>query len=253
MSTRQSNWTFGGLRKPRELEAQNIVIDGAEPDFLSDATKKRILLTVVVVVVVAVAVALGVALSQGGGSSSNPTPAVNEANPPSTEGPTISHIAFTPTSIPTTARPAAPPTAAPSGPSVVEQFLAGLPAYSLDLAENDADSPQAKALAWLENDPQYNDYRNVYRLNQRYAMAVLYYSTRGELWLINSGWLLNASECTWYQYDGISCTETSRLSALNLFGTNLDGTIPTELELLTDLKYMSLYSTLLTGKIPSEL
>jgi hypothetical protein len=43
------NWIFGGMRKPRELEAQNIVIDVAEPDFLSDDTKRRILVTIVVV------------------------------------------------------------------------------------------------------------------------------------------------------------------------------------------------------------
>jgi hypothetical protein len=74
------------------------------------------------------------------------------------------------------------PTPSPSSPpssSVVAEFFSGLPAYSLDLAKSDADSPQAKALSWLQKDPKFNEYKHVYRLYQRYALAVLYYSTNG--------------------------------------------------------------------------
>jgi hypothetical protein len=270
--------TFGGLRKPKEPQARNIVIDIAEPDFLSDDTKRRILVTVVVVVV-AVAVALGVTLSQNSGSDNNdPIPVVNETTA-STEGPTKSpnvhttipttrrpttptasanpsRITFTPTSIPNTARPTT--SARPTSLAIVNQFLAGLPAYSMDLAERDADSPQAKALTWLENDPQYNDYE-LYRLNQRYAMAVFYYSTNGASWDHSSRWMSDDDECTWYQYDdpGLqddnSCMEASRLSALSVNGNDLDGTIPTELELLADLEYMVLRAPALSGTIHSEL
>jgi hypothetical protein len=142
--------------------------------------------------------------------------------------------------------------------STVNEFMNGLPSYSLKLAENDISSPQAKALRWLQMDPQYNEYE-LYRLYQRYALAVLYYSTNGNWWSHNSGWLLDDNECLWYhQFDELathndtSCTEASRLSVLDLGENGLDGTIPTELELLTDVEKLRLYGST-SGKIHSEL
>jgi hypothetical protein len=149
------------------------------------------------------------------------------------------------------------PTAAPSTASVVNQFLNGLPPYSKELAFNNVSSPQAKALAWLENDPQYHDYE-LYRLNQRYALAVFYYSTIGTSRNMTDGWLSNDSECLWYQYDDPGpeddnlCVEASRLTFLDLSNNELDGSIPTELELLTNLEYMYLLGDVLGG-IHSEL
>jgi hypothetical protein len=139
----------------------------------------------------------------------------------------------------------------------VNEFLRGLPSYSLELA-NDDDSPQAKALAWLQKDPQYSEYE-LYRLCQRYALAVLYLSTNGTSWYSKWGWLSNDNECSWYQHggsgpeDGSSCVEDSRLSFLDLNENNLDGSIPTELALLTDLEFMSFYGEKLSGLIHSEL
>jgi hypothetical protein len=162
---------------------------------------------------------------------------------------------------PTSTRPTPlPTTTAPIAGAVAEQFMNGLPRYSLELASTNASSPQAKALDWLQKDPQYNEYQNVYRLNQRYALAVLYYSVNGELRDNSSGWLSNVNECAWYQYDDegpvndSSCVEGSRLRVLNLDRHNSGwiGTIPTELELLTDLEYMYLDGEL-SGAIHSEL
>jgi hypothetical protein len=159
-----------------------------------------------------------------------------------------------------------PPAPSPS----VKEFMKGLPAYSLEPAFNNTSSPQAKALAWLQDDPQYNEYE-LHRLYQRYALAVLYYSANGTYWYWNRGWLLDDNECSWHQDDGEGppddnaednnyCVEASRLSVLSIPRGPLDGSIPTELELLTDLEHMSLYDSYgsmwgkkLTGKIHSEL
>jgi hypothetical protein len=148
----------------------------------------------------------------------------------------------------------------PTIPSVVNEFLKGLPPYSKELASTNASSPQAKALAWLETDTQYNDYRYVYRLNQRYVMAVLYYSfgeryiVEGDSWWNSPRWLSNDNECTWINQpqDQNSCTEASRMSGLDLRGY-MDGSIPAELELLTDVECMGLAGIALSGVIPSEL
>jgi hypothetical protein len=160
-------------------------------------------------------------------------------------------------SLPVSPQAVSSPTQSPTS-SAVNEFMNGLPSYSLELAENDISSPQAKALWWLQMDPQYNEYE-LYRLYQRYALAVLYYSTNGDSWSDNSGWLSDDNECLWYhQFDelathnDISCTEASRLTALYLDKNGLDGTIPTELELLTDVENVRLYSSS-SGKIHSEL
>jgi hypothetical protein len=140
-----------------------------------------------------------------------------------------------------------PPAPSPS----VKEFMKGLPAYSLEPAFNNTSSPQGKALAWLQDDPQYNEY-DLHRLYQRYALAVLYYSTNGDSWNWKWGWLSDDNECSWYQYDGEGppdytakdynyCVEASRLSALSMVRNGGDGSIPTELEMLTDLEHMKLY------------
>jgi hypothetical protein len=199
-------------------------------------------------------------------SSPNPQPSTRRPTRP-TDAPTTTQPKITPA--PTApADPALPPTdapttsPAPTAAAVTDRFIDGLPPYSKELASTNASSPQAKALEWLQKDPLYHQYPGVYRLNQRYALAVLYYSTKGESWLINSGWLSDGNECSWYQYDDFgpeddnSCTEASRLAFLDLFVNGLDGTIPMELELLTDLEYMRLqdsYDRSLLGKIHSEL
>jgi hypothetical protein len=83
------------------------------------------------------------------------------------------------------------PTHSPSISLVATQFANGFLSYSKDLVENDLDSPQAKAFSWLQEDTLYKEYQLVYRLNQRYALAVLYYTTNGPSWLNTMAWLSN--------------------------------------------------------------
>jgi hypothetical protein len=212
-----------------EPEALNVVIDGTSPsDYPVEETRKqwhpRVLLAVSALVVVSVA--LGVALGLTANKNSSPAPSPSPSSSPTS--------------------------------SVVNEFLSGLPSYSLVLASNNASSPQAEALDWLQGDPQYNEYQ-LHRLYQRYALAVLYYSTNGTYWTGNRGWLSDDNECTWYQIDDIgpgddnTCMEASRLTVLSLHENYLDGTIPMELELLVDLEYMNLVDDSVSGKVHSEL
>jgi hypothetical protein len=91
----------------------------------------------------------------------------------------------------------------------VKQFLNNLPRYSLEMAQSGLISPQWEALEWMRLDPMYNDYE-LHRLNQRYALAVLYFSTQGAR-------LSNSSECTWYRSSTAdACDEAFRLTSLNL-------------------------------------
>jgi hypothetical protein len=130
--------------------------------------------------------------------------------------------------------------------ATMEEFMASLPPYSLQQAETNSSSPQAKALAWTMNHSRYP----LYRLKQRYALAVLYYSTYGQSWVNDGGWLLDDNECP-----GSRCEKRFRLSVLSLYYEGFDGYLPTELELLTDLKYLAFYDDhdALSGAIHSEL
>jgi hypothetical protein len=265
--------------------AQDLVLEeiGQNNPRLCAKTKKWILV-IAALGVVAGGVAVGVVLSKGGDNDDggNSTEAPREADgssapsyvPSPTRRPSLSPVTEQPTDDPTldptlpptelpTASPVAAtpvpttnrPTSLPTSPSVVDQFLSGLPAYSIDLASTNSGSPQAKALEWLKKDPRYDEYLYAYRLNQRYALAVLYYSTNGDSWLNNTGWLSNDTECSWYssRYNDKICAEASRVSFLNLDSNRLDGTIPTELELLTDLEEMFFTELSLSGTIHSEL
>jgi hypothetical protein len=211
--------------------AQDLVLEEIGRNNPRLGARRKWILAVVALVVIAGGVSVGVVLSQSGDNQ-------------------------------ITARPTSPPTAALFVPSViVNQFLSGLPPYSINLAESDANSPQAKALAWLENDPQYHDYRRVYRLNQRYALAVFYYSMNGDSWENRTGWLSDDNECTWYMEDDGDdhCGADSRLTLLDLFDNDLEGSIPTEVELLTDLTERFVLgdydasTSRISGTIPTEM
>jgi hypothetical protein len=242
-NSRRSNdrgyWVVGGRRKPAEFEARNFVLDIAEPEFLSATAKKTILATAVLVVIAA-AVSLGVFLSKGTSSDEAGTPSV--ASPLGASSP--------PTSMTSSTRPSAAPSS-----SAVNEFMTGLPTYSLELALGTAGSPQAKALAWLRGDPLYNEYE-LHRLYQRYALAVFYFSTNGESWKQDWGWLSNDTECSWYMYynydihqDAI-CDDASTLAMFSLMDNGLEGSMPTEVELLTDLTKLSLTGSNSLGIVP---
>jgi hypothetical protein len=142
---------------------------------------------------------------------------------------------------------ASPTTSAPTY-AIPDLLIYALPPYSLDIAQSNSTSPQAKALAWLTNDSAFYEYDSR-RVLQRYALAVLYYSTSGELWTNSTGWLSSSNECAWYsswqetdsRFYGPVCQDESHFSILNLTLVGLIGTIPTEVELLTDLTVMHLW------------
>jgi hypothetical protein len=142
-----------------------------------------------------------------------------------------------------------------------------LPSYSLELALANASSPQRRALAWLNRTSQNQTYE-IYRLRQRYALAVFFYSTSGDdsPWYRRKGWLVHPNECQWSLPSGSPdwwianttdyqhCTSDHRYTTLYLPENNFIGTIPAELELLRDLKVLDVFFTELTQwAIPTQM
>ena len=70
---------------------------------------------------------------------------------------------------------------------------------TLNTALVNSDSPQGKALSWTIGDALLNTNYSDERILQRFALATLYFSTGGESWYDNSGWLEEEiNECNWF-------------------------------------------------------
>jgi len=155
-------------------------------------------------------------------------------------------VVVTPTNGPA-AQPTTPP---PTIPKTVEDILRPLlPDGGTSLGVRN--SPQAKALEWLEQDSKLQSYSDG-RILQRYGLAVFYYSTNGDNWTKNDRWLSEFDECTWYTaYDDSPCPSQD-FSHLELGNNNIQGTLPVELVLLKNgLESISIGGTI-TGSLPSE-
>eukprot|EP00536_Pseudo-nitzschia_multiseries_P006446 jgi/Psemu1/304126/fgenesh1_kg.136_\ len=180
-----------------------------------------------------------------------------------------------------------PSSVTPMPASTLRQFLISqwLP---LEESLNEPFSPQSEALEWLLVSNIDIDTYSQEQLMQRFAMATFFISTNGYNWSNNDGWLSEQNECFWYQTKNYRdpCDTSGRLVNLELDGngvsgslppelallsnslTRLDlaknvrgdtskdkflqGTLPSEIGLLTTLKYMSLRKQQMTGRIPDE-
>jgi hypothetical protein len=160
----------------------------------------------------------------------------------------------------------APPTMAPT--TVIQGIEANTKQLILsnfngttEAALSDQSTPQFRALQWVTNRINNNgaDYSMDARVLQQYSLATLYYSTNGEsAWNQSDGWLNTTNECEWY---GVECSEEEGESedsdpvvGLNLTDNGLDGTLPSDLALLSaSLTVVDLSNNDLSGPIPSEI
>jgi hypothetical protein len=122
---------------------------------------------------------------------------------------------------------------------------------SLDDVLTDPDgtsSPQVLAFEWMKADPTLSSYSDAQKI-QRFTMATFFYSTGGDNWAQNDGWVTLENECLWYSssFRG-SCDDSGNLLYLELNDNALSGTLPSELALLSN----SLIRLLLTGNSLNE-
>ena len=77
----------------------------------------------------------------------------------------------------------------------------------------------------------------------------LYDATNGDDWDDNTNWLIYESICDWYR---VYCNSGGHVYGIDLYYNSLQGTIPTELGLLTSLQWLSVCDNFLTGAVPNE-
>ena len=127
----------------------------------------------------------------------------------------------------------------------------------------DPTSPQSQALAWLKDDPiTLTPGRSTRTVLERYALAVLYYSTSGPSWKFD--YLSDDDVCTWNNgrtnlnnsavLVGVYCVEDGEsIGILALAENKLRGPFPWELALLTNLEVIDFSLNSLTGSIPTRI
>ena len=91
-------------------------------------------------------------------------------------------------------------------------------------------TPQNDAYLWLAGNANLNTYADEQKV-QRYVLALLYYATTGDSWSSNSNWLSDLDESSWY---GVSTDVADQVTNLVLGSNNLNGTIPSELAVLSN-------------------
>ena len=123
-------------------------------------------------------------------------------------------------------------------------------------------TPQFLALDWIAREGTANLPYSSSRFVQRYALAVIYFSTNGGNWIecsaggacpFGSPWLGADDFCSW---GGIFCSDDVNISTINLgrsTGNGLVGTLPSELSQIRTLNGLQIENNKISGTIPSEL
>ena len=111
---------------------------------------------------------------------------------------------------------------------------------------------QAKALKWMLQNAEYNFAKNY--ILQLYGLAVLNYAT-GDL-LSNTSWLKKSGISSQYNFcdwDYISCNGGKDITDLTPSQSQLVGSLPPEIGLLTSLTLLDLSNNTFTGTLPTEI
>jgi hypothetical protein len=121
---------------------------------------------------------------------------------------------------------------------LLESLLAAYVRSGLDatpLSKEAGDTPQRHAFYWMATDELLDHFDHTETM-QRYAMAVLYYSTNAkpnfyieepDPWVDAANWLTEAHVCEWR---GIECNHI-HVESITLSDNNLSGSLPQELAL----------------------
>jgi hypothetical protein len=163
-----------------------------------------------------------------------------EATPFPTFSPSVSASSFRPTTI-------------------IERFVIGLIASaspSSFLALSHIDSPEYMALEWVASDPDVaNRLYSKSKIVQRWVLAVLFFVTNDDSsWYESDDWLRFTDECTWFsKASGSICNSDGFLMTLDLQDNGLEGTLPPQISVLSNLRTLNLQNNHLEGNIPHEL
>ena len=111
------------------------------------------------------------------------------------------------------------------------------------------DSYQRKSLCWLTFGDALQINSSDPFIEQRYALATLFYSLNQPSKLLSSGWLAGKQECNWTPMVECDMRTGSTVSKLNISGFDLQGQLPKELSSLRYVTHFDLSKNLLNGGV----
>ena len=129
-----------------------------------------------------------------------------------------------------------------------------LPEYTKQTIAQNSFSPQARALDWVHQHPDFDSMPD-WRKRQLMALCAVYYATGGGIsWGFDAStdWLdASMNECDW---EGVaSCNTVGVYQYMNLREGDLKGSIPVEISFLTALTTLALGYNQFSGSFPTEL
>lgn len=166
----------------------------------------------------------------------------DESRPTSTDPP----MRPSPTSSPTSAQDTLQDI--PGLPQILVDLV--LPTYTWDAIQNDPESPQSLAYEWIIEDVERHPERLMPQIYQRFALMTVFYATGGNTWDLAQGWQdHDLDECDWVTSVGedkflpspfrLYVPSTCMFESLDLSENGLQGSLPPELSLLTNLRYIN--------------
>jgi len=120
-----------------------------------------------------------------------------------------------------------------------------------DIYDNSTD--EYAALVWLaDSDPKRLDANSpMEEILERFVLANLYISTNGDEWAKKMHFRSKKSVCDWNdKTSGVFCNDDKQVSKLVLPESNLNGTIPHDIGLLSNIEIIDLSKNALKGSIP---
>lgn len=225
------------------VEAKEVVVkqENDDDDDCSPTKRtKRWFVLILLVVIVTVIIVGAVVGSKSSSSPDSSTPARTTAAPT--------------TQIPTVA-PTPAPTLSASQQELLDYLLRNVPSQASQLALGDKSSPQYQAFDWLSQTPNWDGALS--SILQRYALATLYFSLNGDQWARTDGWLdpSGADPCTRERETGdgvafgLTCLNRPSVQELHLSSNGLEGVLPPELQLLSELRILDLSGNRLQGPL----
>lgn len=120
----------------------------------------------------------------------------------------------------------------------------------------DEDTHEHEALVWLaDSDPMRLDPTTpLEEILQRFALANLYFATNGDEWKDQLNFVSKKNVCKWNdRSSGVFCNDNNQVANLVLPDLNLNGTIPHDIGLLSNIQILNLTNNALHGTVPLSL
>lgn len=133
-----------------------------------------------------------------------------------------------------------------------------LPNFTLRSIQN-ISSPQHFAFQWLYDHPLLETLDDP-RKQQLYALATLYYCLNGDDWSLyyfeqDDFLSYSVHECDWdglFNNDSLACNLQREISEIDFSYAEMNGTIPSEISMLSELNTLILSDNCISGPIPTQ-